>query len=106
PAVLFDHRQQAGLVLQQVDLVQQQEGRLFGLFNQVEREAVAGAEAGRGVAHQEDDGDLLERVGDQPRPPAIERVARFVDAGRVVEDDLAFGARDYVTDAGPRGLWL
>src|SRR5499427_8418880 len=60
--VLFDHRQQAGFVLKQVDLVQEEEGRFRGLFNQVERVAVAGAEGGRGVTHQQDYVDLLKRV--------------------------------------------
>src|SRR5262245_50280345 len=58
-AVLFDHRQQSGFVLQEVDLVQQEEGWFRGLFNQVESEAVARAEAGCGVAHQQNDVDLL-----------------------------------------------
>jgi hypothetical protein len=104
--VPLDERQEFPLVFEAVGLVEQQEGGLAPALDEVEDEAVAVARRGRRVAYEADEVDAFERVVDGGHHPAVEEVARLVDARRVHQNDLPAGARDDAANLVARRLRL
>ena len=75
----------------------------FGLFKE---QLVGLRERVTGVEHQQKDVDTFEGGGDFAHHLAIQCGVAFVQAGRIDENDLAFGARDDALDAIAGGLRL
>src|SRR5439155_13719266 len=92
--VPLDQRQQLRLVLDPVGLVKQEKGRLFGLLDQVEHEAIAVAGRRRRVANQTNQIDAQQRIVHRGHHAAIQFITGLMHARRVNQNDLAFRSRD------------
>ena len=86
----LDGGQQLGL-LEEIDLVQQQEGLGLGALDDVEHELVSGAELLGDIDNEQDEVATFQRIIDLLHHALVELVLRFVYAGSVHEDDLAGG---------------
>ena len=107
----LDDRQQLRF-LEEIDLVQQQEGFDLGALDDIEDELVSGAELLGDIDDEQDEVAAFERIVDLLHHALVELVLRLVYAGSVHEDDLpggTLGLALYVDDAGDavaRGLRL
>src|SRR5215204_1213867 len=87
---MIDQRQEFGLGLDLVDLVQNQDRRLFRLFDQIEHEPVAVAGRNTRIAHQHKKVDGKNSIMHCSHHPAVEQKSGLMDAGSVDEYDLSF----------------
>ena len=104
--VLLDERQQLGLLLHQVDLVQHQEHRRFGPARDVDGVPVLLAEGPRRVGHEQQQVALFQRFAHRVHQPLVQRRIGLVDARRIEKDDLRLGRGDDALDRSARGLRL
>ncbi len=105
-AIPVHQRQQRRFILELVDLIQQQQRRLFRSLDQIEHETIAVASCRRSIANQAHEVDTHERILDRRHHAPVEFITGLMDAGSIDKHHLAFRLRDDSLDLESSGLWF